>query len=204
MIAARAVILAAGTSSRFGAQKLLADFRGRAMIEYPIAAAQAWNPIVVCGAEVEQYLLGRAGDPSTPLRVTRRSDIELVRNDEPERGMSHSLALANRTVAAELSLIVLLGDKPFVSKSLIESLCAAAEDNDVVHPVREGVPGHPVVLSPRARRSIAGLPAGDTLRLLRDLPELRQCGIQTSDLGATFDVDTIADVTLFGTDDRTF
>ena len=82
------------------------------MIEYPIAAAQLWNPIVVCGLEVEQYLLGRTG-------------IELVRNDEPERGMSHSLALANRIVAADLMLLVLLGDKPLISRSLIESTYAA-------------------------------------------------------------------------------
>jgi molybdenum cofactor cytidylyltransferase len=178
MIAARAVILAAGTSSRFGKQKLLVDFHGRKLIEYPIAAAQAWNPIVVCGPKVEQYLLGR-------------SDVEVLRNDEPARGMSHSLALANRIVAAELTLIVLLGDKPFVSRSLIESICAAAEDSDVVYPVREEVPGHPVALSPGARRYVDGLPDGDTLRLLRNRPELRERAMQTSDLGAVFDVDTI-------------
>jgi len=180
MIAARAVILAAGTSSRFGAQKLLADFHGRKMIEYPIAAAQPWNPLVVCGLEVEQYLLGRF-------------DVEVLRNGEPARGMSHSLVLANGIVAVELALIVLLGDKPLVSRSLIESICTAAEDNDVVYPVREDVPGHPVVLSPRARRYIADLPAGDTLRLLRDNSDLRRHAVKTSDIGATFDVDSVDD-----------
>lgn len=180
MIAARAVILAAGTSSRAGTQKLLMDFRGRKLIEYPIAAAQAWNSLVVCGSEVERYLFGRCG-------------VEVVRNDEPDRGMSHSLALANEIVAPELALIVLLGDKPLVRRSLIKSIASAARDNDVVYPVRGAVPGHPVMLSPRARRYIAGLPAGDTLRLLRDISELRQYAMQTSDPGATFDVDTIDD-----------
>ncbi len=141
MISARAVILAAGTSSRMPKQKLLMEFRGRTLIEYPITAAHAWNPLVVCSAEVEQYLLNRPG-------------IELLRNDEPERGMSHSLALANRIVAADLMLLVLLGDKPLVSRSLIESTCVAAQNADVTYPVHGGVPGHPVAFSPRARRYI--------------------------------------------------
>lgn len=178
MIVARAVILAAGTSSRVGKQKLLMDFRGRRLIEYPIAAAQPWNPLVVCGPEVEQYLLGR-------------SDVELFGNDEPERGMSHSLMLANRIVAADLMLLVLLGDKPLVSRLLIESTGTAAEHADVTYPVREGVPGHPVALSPRARRYIEDLPAGDTVRLLRDRSDLKQRPMETSDLGAVFDVDTV-------------
>lgn len=175
------MILAAGTSSRVGKQKLLMDFRGRRLIEYPIAAAQPWNPIVVCGIEVEQYLLGR-------------SDVELIRNDEPERGMSHSLALANHIVAADLMLFVLLGDKPLVSTSLIESTRAAGENSDVTYPMHEGVPGHPVTLSPRARHYIDDLPSGDTVRLLRDRPELRQFAMQTADLGAIFDVDTVEDL----------
>ncbi len=155
------------------------DFRGGRLIEYPIAAARAWDPLVVCGPAVEQYLLGRSG-------------IELLRNDEPERGMSHSLALANRIVAADLTLLVLLGDKPLVSGSLIESICIAAQDADVTYPVRAGVPGHPVALSPRARRYVDELPSGDTVRLLRGCTELSQRPTQTPDLGATFDVDTAA------------
>lgn len=177
MNAARAVILAAGTASRVGKQKLLMDFRGRRLIDYSITAALPWSPLVVCGPEVEQYLSGR-------------SEVELLRNGEPERGMSHSLALANRIVGADLIMLVLLGDKPLVSSSLIESTCTAAEHADVTYPVRAGVPGHPVALSPRARRYIDNLPAGDTVRLLRDRPELKQHPMKTSDLGAVFDVDT--------------
>jgi molybdenum cofactor cytidylyltransferase len=177
MIAARAVILAAGTSSRIGRQKLLMEFRGRKLIEYPIAAAQMWNPIVVAGPDVARYLAAR-------------SDVEVLLNDEPERGMSHSLGLGNRAVVDELALIVLLGDKPLITAALIEFVCRAAADADLVYPVCEDVPGHPVWLSPRARACIDGLPDGDTLRLLRDRLELRQRAVKTSDAGAVFDLDT--------------
>jgi molybdenum cofactor cytidylyltransferase len=175
---ARAVILAAGTSSRVGKQKLLMDFRGRPLIEHAIAAAQRWHPVVVCGREVAQYL-------------GRRSDLALVVNDEPERGMSHSLALANRHLSSEIAMLVALGDKPLVSESLIETICGEARDADLVYPERDDEPGHPVVLSPRARRFIDYLPPGDSLRLLRTNPHLTARGVQTDDPGAFFDVDTI-------------
>jgi molybdenum cofactor cytidylyltransferase len=177
MTAARAVILAAGISSRMGRQKLLMVYESRRLIEHPITAARAWNPVVVCGAEVAQYL-------------RNRSDLELVRNDAPELGMSRSLALANRVVARNLHLIVLLGDQPLVSEELIRTILRSAPGADVTYPRCDGVPGHPVVLSPRARRRLGGLPAGDTLRLVHRDPRLVANPIATEDRGAFFDVDT--------------
>ncbi len=174
----RAVILAAGTSSRAGTQKLLLPLGNRPLIEYPIAAAQRWKPIVVCAPEVAAYLRGR-------------SDVCLVLNDEPERGMSHSLRLGNRAVGDADTILVLLGDKPLVCSGLIETICLFERDVDVVYPERAGEPGHPVRLSPRARSGIERLPCGDTLRLLRDRGELRSRGMPCDDEGAFFDVDTV-------------
>jgi molybdenum cofactor cytidylyltransferase len=174
----RAVILAAGTSSRAGGQKLLMDFRGRALIEYAIWATQRWSPIAVVGADVAEYLEGRG-------------DVTLVRNDAPARGMSHSLALANRFLPADLAMIVVLGDKPLISETLIETICSAAAGSDVVYPLHASQPGHPVWLSPQARLHIDGLPSGDTLRLLRMHPDLAQRAVESTDRGAFFDVDTV-------------
>ncbi|HYL27840.1 MAG TPA: NTP transferase domain-containing protein [Candidatus Nitrosotalea sp.] len=171
-------MLAAGTSSRAGKQKLVADFRGRPMIEYAIAAAGRWRPLVVAGAEVAAYLAGR-------------TDVELVRNDEPQRGMSHSLALANLALPEQIPIVVLLGDKPLVSEALIATICDAAGDADFVYPITKGEPGHPVWLSASARARIAVLPEGDTLRTLRDDATLVARAVETADPGASFDVDTI-------------
>jgi CTP:molybdopterin cytidylyltransferase MocA len=159
-----------------GRQKLLMKFRGRALIEHAIAAAQPWKPIVVVGAAVAEYLSGR-------------SDVVLVRNNEPERGMSHSLALANRVVPNDVAMMVLLGDKPLVGRTLIETISSAGCNADIVYPVRGEEPGHPVWISLRARHFIDDLPSGDTLRFLRTRPELTQVAIETADEGAFFDVD---------------
>jgi CTP:molybdopterin cytidylyltransferase MocA len=153
-------------------------FRGRPLIEYAIAAARPWDPVVVAGAEVGKYLNGR-------------SDATLLLNDAPELGMSHSLALAHRFLPADLALIVLLGDKPLLDRALVETICAAAAGADIAYPIRGDEPGHPVFLSPNARSHIDALPAGDTLRLLRAQPDLRQRAVETNDRAAFFDVDTI-------------
>ena len=174
----RAVILAAGTASRIGKQKLLMPYRGRPLIEYSITAAARWRPVVVCGDAVWQYLAGR-------------QDIAIIRNDEPERGMSHSLSLANLAVEEDLSIAVLLADKPLASERLIETMLNASRGSDVAYPQRDGEPGHPVILSPRARRFIDRLPPGDTVRLLRAHSQLVARPIETADEGAFFDIDTL-------------
>jgi len=148
------------------------------MIEYALAAAAHYDPLVVAGAEVAAYLDGRR-------------NVTVVRNDDPQRGMSHSLELADSAIAAEMPMVVLLGDKPLVSCDLVQAVCDGAGEADFVYPVRDREPGHPVWLSPKARSFIATLPSGDTLRRLRDNPQLRVRAIETDDAGATFDVDAI-------------
>jgi CTP:molybdopterin cytidylyltransferase MocA len=159
-------------------QKLLMPFRGRPLIEYSIEAAARWKPVVVGGRQVALYLAGRM-------------DVALIRNDEPERGMSHSLSLAHRAIDEELAIGVLLADKPLITAQLIEAVLDASRDADVTYPQRDEQPGHPVVLSAGARRFIDGLPPGDTVRLLRAHPKLVARAVETADEGAFFDVDTI-------------
>lgn len=153
-------------------------FRGRPLIDYAIEAAARWQPLVVCSREVARYLDDGGG-------------ITAIVNDEPERGMSHSLSLANRAIDDDVAIGVLLADKPLASEQLIEAIVRASRDADVTFPQRNGAPGHPVVLSVRARRFIDDLPLGDTLRLLRDRSELIARAVESTDEGAFFDVDTI-------------
>lgn len=185
MASARAVILAAGTSSRMGRQKLLEPFRGRPLIEYAIEAARDWQPLIVASAPVAQFLASR-------------DDVHTIVNDSPERGMAHSLVIADAALPKDAALIVLLADKPLVTKTLIAQICDLAESADVTYPLNTetGEPGHPVVLTARARAKIPDLPDGDTLKLLRDDASLVRRIIQTHDPGAFFDVDTADELEL--------
>lgn len=171
-------VLAAGVSSRMGTQKLLLKVGGLTLLERALDASSAYPTIVVASPA----LAGQV--PVGPLR-------RVVVNDAPERGMSHSLALADALVGdPAVALVVLLADTPGVDAELIERMVAALGDADVAFPVRDDVPGHPVIFGPRARAAIADLPDGDTLRELRDAPRLRRVMVAVEGDAPFADIDT--------------
>lgn len=172
-------VLAAGVSSRMGAQKLLLPVAGRTLLERALDAAAAYPTIVVVS-------------PTLAARVPPGRRV--VVNDAPERGMSHSLALAAALVDdPAAALVVLLADTPGVDGELVDRMVAALGDSDVAYPLRGGVPGHPVVFGPRARKAIAELPDGDTLRALRDDPRFRRTAVALTNDAPFVDVDTPED-----------
>jgi molybdenum cofactor cytidylyltransferase len=172
------VILAAGTARRMGSQKLLLPIDGRPMIAHVLAAAAGWPLLVVTGVEVEPLL-------GPPLRT--------VRNSAPERGMSHSLQLADAAIARSEPIAVLLADLPDITPAAVAAVLDAYDEAvDVVVPRAGETFVHPVVFGPRARHKIAALPDGDTIRSLRDDPSLRR-RIVPADRSALTDIDTPAD-----------
>ena len=152
------------------------------MIEYAIDASRDWNPLIVASPAVAPYLQNHPG-------------FEILTNESPERGMSHSLRLADAALPNDIPIIVLLADKPLITKNLIEQICDSGRDADVAYPVNSrGEPGHPVFFSARARRKIHALPDGDSIRALRDDPTLTKRTLFTDDAGAYLDVDTIEEL----------
>jgi CTP:molybdopterin cytidylyltransferase MocA len=173
------VILAAGAALRMGTQKLLLPIDGRPMIQRVVDAAAAWPVVVVAGDEVASALR------SMPVRV--------VRNTAPERGMSHSLMLGNAVIDEAGPIAILLADLPDLTPAAIADVIAAYDDGiDVVVPRCGERFVHPVVFGPRARRKIAALPDGDTIKRLRDDPSLRRRLVQ-ADAAALRDIDTPGD-----------
>jgi molybdenum cofactor cytidylyltransferase len=175
------VVLAAGAARRMGEQKLLMRIDGKPMISRVLDAAAAWPTVVVTGDEVAPIL------GPTPVRV--------VRNDAPERGMSHSLHLGNAVVDKTEPIAVLLADLPDITTTTIATVIAMYDDTvDVVIPRCGETLGHPVIFGPRARTKIAALPDGDTLKRLRDDPSLLRKMVEV-DHGCLTDIDTPSDYT---------
>jgi molybdenum cofactor cytidylyltransferase len=173
------VILAAGAARRMGRQKLLLPIDGCPMLERVLQAASAWPVVVVAGDEVAASLAS--------------SDLCIVLNAAPERGMTHSLHLADQVVRADEPIAVLLADLPDISARTIAAVIAAYNDEiDVVIPRHGDTFAHPVIFGPRARRKIADLPDGDTIQRLRDDSTLRRRIVETSAESLT-DIDTPAD-----------
>lgn len=178
------LVLAAGGGTRFGDEqfKLLADLRGRPLLEWAVlaqCAVAAIDPvIVVLGARAEQVReavdLGRARAVVCP---------------DWQSGQAASLACGLRVlgVVGVEKAIVTLGDAPLVTAEVIGRFVAAPP---LTRAVYGGRPGHPVVLG---REQMAALVARSGDRGARDL--LRGGPVvEVGDICSGRDVDTPDDL----------
>jgi molybdenum cofactor cytidylyltransferase len=178
------VILAAGAARRFGRQKLLERLGDRALIVHALDAAAGWPIVVVASAAV-----------AAAVTAAARAGVRVVRNDEPELGMTHSLALADAAIPRDEPIAVLLADMPDCDAAAIARVTDAYDAAcDVVVPRAGERFGHPVVFGPVARARIAALPEGDALHRLRVDPALRRRIVEVPDAHAFADIDTEADL----------
>lgn len=146
------VVLAAGRGVRFGGPKQLAVLAGQPLVAHAVATlATAGLPVVVvvgprgrgtgpAGAPVH-------GDQGAVADAARSaaSDVRIVVNADPSRGMGSSLAAAVAEVGP-CSLVVLLADQPRVSVADVEAVVGALDDGAEAVQVtfRDGGRGHPV------------------------------------------------------------
>lgn len=137
-----AVVLAAGTASRFGGQKLLALLGGTPVIRRTVEnvlAASLTDILVVLGADAEAV---RAALDGLPVRF--------VLNPDYRDGMSTSLRRGIEALdpAARAALIV-LGDQPAVAPEVMRRVVAAQRETGkpIAAPVYGGVQGNPVVFA---------------------------------------------------------
>ena len=119
-----ALVLAAGTASRFGAVKILAPFEGRPLLSHVLDAAR------VAGLGETIVVLGSASD--AVLAGVDLGDARVVVNPNPEAGLSGSLRLGLAALSPDVGLaagfdgaIVLLGDQPLVRSDVIAALLGA-------------------------------------------------------------------------------
>jgi len=173
-----AVILAAGIGSRFGGQKLLALLDGKPLIAHVVAAVAHLPTVVVGPPELEPHIY--------PAR--------LVENLAPERGMAHSLRLADAAIDADDAILVLLADMPYVTRELVDWVLEAGRHCDIAYPEHASVGGHPVFFSQIARAKIKGLADGDTIKALRDDATFSNTKLNFDGPSAYRDVDTPSDL----------
>jgi len=136
-----AIVLAAGRSSRMGANKLLADLGGTPMIRKSVEAvlaSQARPVIVVTGHESGKLRSSLAG-----LAVT------VTENPDYAQGLSTSLRAGLAAVPNTADgVIVCLGDMPLVGGLEIDKLISAFNHNEhrtIIVPVHGGERGNPVL-----------------------------------------------------------
>ncbi|MGO9133581.1 MAG: NTP transferase domain-containing protein [Methylovirgula sp.] len=186
-----AIILAAGKGARFGsdpnAPKILAPLAGKPLIRHVAEAARASlaQPlIVVLGPASEKAQSALAG-----------LDANCLVNNDPEAGLSRSLALGLSAVPERCAgAIILLADMPRIRADIIDRLVAAFRDAKesprAVIPVRAGRHGNPVLLGRAIFPAVMQLTGDRGARaLLRgETRGIIECPI--NDVAIEIDVDT--------------
>lgn len=135
------IVLAAGTSSRFGADnKLLARYGGQAMVRGVVEAALACDldpVIVVTGHDADSVQDALSG-----------LEVVFAHNGEFATGQAGSLKTGIAVVPQSCSgAMILLGDMPDVSAQVINQLLDAfADEASIIVPQHQGMRGNPVIL----------------------------------------------------------
>lgn len=189
------VLLAAGTSERFGEEnKLLATVEGRPLVAHAGAtlAAATDDAVAVIGHEADRVSAALADVP-----------IETVRNPDYAAGQGTSVAVGAR-VARERgadAVAFALGDVPDVRESTYDALFDVVEEGaPAAVPTVEGRRGNPVVFAAGALSALASLDGDAGGRTLFDrFPPVR---IPVDDPGVLRDVDTPTDLDVRRSEDR--
>ncbi len=148
-----AIVLAAGRSSRMGANKLVADLDGRPVVAHVVGAlAAAALPVLVVTGH----------DPAAVEAAISGPEIAFVHAADYARGMSRSLAAGLAAVPAEwTSALLCLGDMPRIRPETCRALAALAGSAPAVVPVFAGRRGHPVLWDRSQFAALAAI-SGDT------------------------------------------
>ncbi|CRN07612.1 UNVERIFIED_ORG: molybdenum cofactor cytidylyltransferase [Pseudomonas parafulva] len=178
-----ALVLAAGRSRRFGADKrraLLPD--GRSLLAQCVQRAEAvFEDVRVVVREDEG-----------------REDFDLgtacgwVVSAQAASGMGHSLAAGVAALADSdaQAVAILLGDMPWIEAATLRHLAEIAQASTIVLPRHAGQQGHPVIFGRAFWPALLGLTGDEGARAVVHANRASCTVIEVSDAGVLMDVDT--------------
>lgn len=187
MKSAAIVLLAAGTSQRFGSLKQLGMIEGRSLVRRAAetALATGWQVFVVTGSQAERVEAELEG-----LGVT------CLRNVDWARGMGGSLSLGASVVGPQANaLVVMLADQPMVTSQDLRALLdvhAAEPEAIVAAEYGDGVIGPPCLFPARDFAALVALSGDRGARGV--LREQAARVVRVSMPNAAVDVDTPQDL----------
>lgn len=181
-----AIVLAAGSSSRFGRPKPLLPAGDRTFLDTILGTLRE------AGVETVRVVLGaRAGEI---LAATRLADAEVVINPEPERGMIASLRCGIRALPRGTGGFALWPvDHPLVRPGTVVALAARFEARGgtrIVVPIHDGSRGHPVLFPRATIPELLDAPDAEGARAVVRREPGRVDEVVCDDPGVVADIDT--------------
>jgi molybdenum cofactor cytidylyltransferase len=190
------VILAAGTSSRLGFNKLTVKIDSQSVI------ARAVEPFCVEG--IEQIFIIINPEASNVRReieccfTSRLSHFTFIENPYYRNGMSTSVKAAIPFIKDADAVLFHLGDKPFIKRETISSMLDKylREGPRILIPEYKNKKGHPVMLKIKPFLEEMKRLSGDKgLREIID-KHIEDVVFIEGDEGSVFDIDTVETVNL--------
>jgi molybdenum cofactor cytidylyltransferase len=183
-----AILLAAGSATRFGSDKLLHALPH----EVPIAVQSARHLKAVFAEDL--YAVVR---PDTPklAELLRAEGCEITVCKNAAEGMGASLACAIQAARRSDAYVVALADMPFIRPSSIEAVRdALLQGAALAAPYFRARRGHPVGLSSRFSDELAGLRGDEGAKQLLAAHASEIVKIPVGDPAVLRDIDTPGDL----------
>jgi len=144
----RAIVLAAGLSSRMGTQKLLLPFGGATVIGHIVdqLLGSALDEVVV--------VVGHEGERVAEAVASRH--MRVVTNPDYADGMLSTVRCGLRALGPCDGILVALGDQPAITSALVDELVGAFArvGKGILVPLQGGRRGHPILFADRYRDEV--------------------------------------------------
>lgn len=189
-----AVVLAAGASSRFGADKLTSEIKlGGLTAPLSVHAVQPWLDVF----DQVVLVLRPQGDAVREALSKQfgASRLEFVVCENAAQGMSASIASGVSAAADANGWLIGLADMPSIPVAAIQSVCSAISDGKpLAAPFCDNQRGHPVGFNRRYFDELTTLSGDQGARVLlqRDAALIHR--IEMSDPGVLLDIDKPSDI----------
>jgi molybdenum cofactor cytidylyltransferase len=181
------LLLAAGTATRFGSNKLLHRFDdGRTLVE--TAAAHLLDALASSIAVI------RPGDDALEALLLD-AGMRVIACPLAERGMGHSLACGVAASTEADAWVVALADMPYIQPATIRSVVSGLRSGAaIVAPYFAGRRGHPVGFARESYKELLSLEQDIGARLLLERHAGNVHRMDVDDPGILLDVDTPGDL----------
>ena len=185
------IVLAAGTSSRFGDEnKLLTDINGKTVL------VQSIQNIIDSKVDIVYVVTGN--EHHRVQDAIGHLDVQTITNEAYEQGQATSVRTGIRAVRQHASIdavLISLGDMPFVTSTTINRLIATYQLGaaGIIVAGYRGHRGNPVLFDTAYLESLASI-CGDTGARHLILESNDAVLVETEDPGVVRDVDTPDDL----------
>jgi molybdenum cofactor cytidylyltransferase len=178
-----AAVLAAGSSSRMGANKLLLRLGGKMVLEHILDGLVGYETVVVTGHRPEEI-----------NGIVTRYGVKTVHNPDYEKGMTTSFQTGLRAIDSDAAFMVLgdtFGFRDTLLKRMEEEM-RRHQEALIVSPIYKGRRGHPVLVRRPLFKEYMGLGSDETMKDVVDRHEKEHRYVE-GDIWTVTDMDTPED-----------